>query len=423
MQPASKAASLLPEESSQAAFAYVIATVMVVGMAAAVIFNYVMAAYLHRAYPYSTFLYSPKDHFKDFYNVYRDARRFKPGVSDNMVYSPLLHLFTDGLTLVPATVAFVLVVSTFFASLLAVLWAWLTRPVHSSVARLQLVAVFALLSYPVLFVIDRGNLEMVVFVLLALFFWLHFGRGSRLAWLPLSLAIAAKYYWVTLLVVFLCDRKYRQALYAAVGAVAETLVSVLLLAWISGYSVVHVLHALVQTLHGHMESTDTLGFVQHGHSLWGVVTVIDRWTNGSLQLLDMRRIRELYMVLAVALFAVVARQLLRHRHEPWQQATVLVACALLLPFEDHDYTLIHLYLPLSLFMLTARRGRLAWACALVFAVCLVPWAYHDFTFTYWLFDVSSSALVYPAALLALIVLPLLIGPARAQPGAGPQDES
>ncbi len=176
---------------------------MVVGMAAAVIFNYVMAAYLHRAYPYTTFLYQPKDHFKDFYNVYRDARRFKPGVSDNMVYSPLLHLFTDGLTLVPATVAFVLVVSAFFVSLLAVLWGWLTRPVRSSVARLQLVAVFALLSYPVLFAIDRGNLEMVVFVLLALFFWLHYGRGSRLAWLPLSLAIAAKYYWVTLLVVLL----------------------------------------------------------------------------------------------------------------------------------------------------------------------------------------------------------------------------
>jgi hypothetical protein len=408
----------LREDGGQAAFAYVIATVMVVGMAAAVIFNYVMGVYLHRAYPYTTFLFKPEDHFRDFYNVYRDARRFKPGVSDNMVYSPVLHLFTDGLTLVPATVAFVLVVTSFLVSLLAVLWSWLTRPVRSTVARLQLVAVFALLSYPVLFAVDRGNLEMVVFVLLALFFWLHYGRRSRLAWLPLSLAIAAKYYWATLLVVFLCDRSYRQALYAAVAAVAETLVSVLLLSWISGYSVVRVLHALVQTLNGHVEGTNTLFFAQHGHSLWGVVTVFDRWTNGSLQMMNMQRVRELYMLLSLAVFAAVARQLLRHRHDPWQVATVLVACALLLPFEDHDYTLIHLYLPLSLFMLTVRRGRLPWACALAFAVCLIPWAYHDFTFRRWLWDVSTSVLVYPAALVALIVLPLLVGPAPAQAGAG-----
>ena len=273
-----------------------------------------------------------------------------------------------------------------------------------------------------LFVIDRGNLEMFVFVLLALFFWLHFGRGSHWAWLPLSLAIAAKYYWVTLLVVFLCDRAYRQALFAALAAVAETFVSVLVLALMSGYGVVHVLHALGQTLHGHVESTNTLLSVQHGHSLWGVVILVDRWTNGSLQLMNMQRVRELYLVLAVAAFGVVARQLLKHRYEPWQQATVLVACALVLPFEDHDYTLIHLYLPLSLFVLTARRGRLSWACALLFAVCLVPWAYRDFTFLWWQYDVSTSALVYPAALLGLIVLTLLIRPARAQPGPGARDE-
>jgi hypothetical protein len=417
VQPASEVPSL-PKDGDQAGFAYVIATVMVVGMAAAVVFHYVMGAYLGRAYPFTTFLFKPEDHFRDFYNVYTDVQRFKPGVSDNMVYSPLLHLFTRGLTLLPATVALVLVVSTFLASLVTLLWGWLARPVRPTVARLHLVAVFALLSYPVLFVLDRGNLEMVVFVLLALFFWLYFGRGSRLAWLPLSLAIAAKYYWATLLVVFLCDRHYRQALYAALAAVAETLASVLLLALISGYGVLHVLHALVQTLHGHVEGTNTLFAVQHAHSLWGVVILIDRWTNGSLQMVDMRGMRELYVVCALAVFAVVVRQLLRSHHEPWQQATVLVACALLLPFENHDYTLIHLYLPMSLFIVSAQRGRVAWVCASAFALCLVPCDYRDFTFLHWLYDVSTSTLVYPAALLGLIVLPLLVRPAPALGGAG-----
>jgi hypothetical protein len=85
---------------------------------------------------------------------------------------------------------------------------------------------------------------------------------------------------------------------------------------------------------------------------------------------------------------------------------VLVVCALLLPMENHDYTLIHLFLPLALFVLAAGCGRRWWLVALLFAVPLVPADYVYFSFQGFVYDVSTSVLVYPAALLALLVAAL-----------------
>ncbi len=95
---------------------------------------------------------------------------------------------------------FVCVVAVFLVTLVLVLWKWTTAPVTNVWVRALCVVVLTCLAYPVIFTIDRGNLEMVVFVFLAAFFALYFRRRSAWAFLPLGLAIGFKYYWVMLLV-------------------------------------------------------------------------------------------------------------------------------------------------------------------------------------------------------------------------------
>jgi len=221
----------------------------------------------------------------------------------------------------------------------------------------------------VLVAVDRGNLEMVVFVLLAAFFYLYYAAHSRWAWLPLALAIA----------------------------------------WSSGVGIGKVLSITGGTLRGHVEMDNTLFTVQHGHSLWGVVCVIDRWTGGDIQLwlLGRNNILRLYVVACLLAFLWICGRLLTHELADWQRATVLVVCALLLPMENHDYTLIHLFLPLALFVLAAGRVRRWWLVALLFVLLLVPMDYVYFSFqNYANSDVSTSVLVYPAALVGLLVVAL-----------------
>jgi hypothetical protein len=181
---------------------------------------------------------------------------------------------------------------------------------------------------------------------------------------------------------------------------------VLAIAWSSGLGIGKVLSITGSTLRGHLEMSNTLFAVRHGHSLWGVVMVIDRWTGDHLWLHGADNIRRLYVAACLLAFAWICWRLLTHEHADWQRATVLVVCALLLPMENHDYTLIHLYLPLALFVLAAGRVRRWWLVALLFALPLVPTDYVYFSFQHFLYDVSTSVLIYPAALVALLVVAL-----------------
>ncbi len=379
------------------------------GTFASVVWHYVNAQYWLKSYPSSTFLFKPRYRLGDFFEVYRNARHFGAAGQENLVYSPVFHVFTKVMTVFPDKLALGLVVTAFLATLAAIAWNWLTPDFGGPLARLPHTLVLTLFAYPVLVAVDRGNLEMVVFVLLAAFFYLYYAAHSRWAWLPLALAIAAKYYWATLLVLPLCDKHYRQLVYSVAGAIASTLLSVLAIAWSSGVGIGKVLSITGGTLRGHVEMDNTLFTVQHGHSLWGVVCVIDRWTGGDIQLwlLGRNNILRLYVVACLLAFLWICGRLLTHELADWQRATVLVVCALLLPMENHDYTLIHLFLPLALFVLAAGRVRRWWLVALLFVLLLVPMDYVYFSFqNYANSDVSTSVLVYPAALVGLLVVAL-----------------
>ncbi len=388
--------------------------IVLCGTMASIVFHYVMAAYVHARYPYTTFLFSPKDRFMDFFNVYRHAQEFRPGVSENMVYSPLMHLVMSAATLVPSWVAFGLLVGAFLVVLVLLLWRWTTATLRADpLVRALHVAILTLLAYPALFVIDRGNLEMLVFILLAAFFWLYYARRSPWAWLPLGLAIAAKYYWVALLVLLLLDREWRQACWCVVTTVVSSATAALAVSLVSGYSLVRVATSWVATLGGHVDSTGILGLASHNHSLWSWVICFTRWTDYAYTWLPDRRI---YLLAALVVVLLVVRRLMRGDLADWQKATALTACALVLPYESMDYTLIHVLLPLSLFVAATRTGVRNAAVACLFGILLVPLDYHYLRFWGAVSWVSVSSLAYPLALLSLIVLVL-----KKQPGGDSAD--
>jgi hypothetical protein len=187
------------------------------GTFASIVWHYINAQYWMKGYPSSTFLVVPRWRISDFFDVYRDAQSLGSAGQQNLAYSPVLHLFTKAITALPLKLALGLIVAAFLSTLAAVVWTRLTPDLGTALERLPHALVLTFFAYPVLFAVDRGNLEMVVFVLLAAFFYLYFAVHSRWAWLPLALAIAAKYYWATLLVLPLLDKQYRQTVYADAG--------------------------------------------------------------------------------------------------------------------------------------------------------------------------------------------------------------
>jgi hypothetical protein len=402
---------------------YAIGLVVLIGMAAALVYHGVQAVYLHRGYPLNTFLFLPRDRFGDFFNDYRYAQHFSP-TKDMVAYSAPVMALLKTATIVPATAAFVVLVLTFLSTLGIMLWAYATPGLDSPLARIHYTLLLGLFTYPVLFIVDRGNLDMVVFIALAAFFYAYLVRHSRWSWIFLAFAISAKYYPATLAVLFLCDKRYRQFLFTFLGAAALTLGSAAILSITSGRSTIQVLVAVGRQLVRHDVYARTIASVQHGHGYWGILS----WIVGSagvkvhkmgMKLPGIEGWSRPYLFVALVLFVLLTIYTVRYEKCRWKQVALLVAAFLLLPYESHDYTLVFLYFPLILLLHDTRGRRLDLVYGLLLAVPLVPTGYVVFGHT----DVTISIFVYPVALTALVALIVAEGLVQPAAPALPPDPS
>jgi hypothetical protein len=163
----------------------ILSLLVLVGFACAAGYHYVQGTYLGQPYPQNTFLFDPAEHGGDFADVLRDGHTLNPYLEYSSAQFPLLALVGFVLSLLPkyADIAFLVVVTAFF---LLFSTASLRLATRSSTA--THVIVIALLSYPFLFAVDRGNFELLVFILLLAF--LHFFARGRYGWSALYLGLA-----------------------------------------------------------------------------------------------------------------------------------------------------------------------------------------------------------------------------------------
>jgi hypothetical protein len=261
--------------------------------------------------------------------------------------------------------------------------------------------ILVVMSYPVLFALDRTNLEILLFVFIAGFFYFLYVRESVwLAALFLAAAIAFKAYPATLLVLLVAERRFKACALAVAFALALTAVGTAAMAVLGHFS----LSALWEmNSHGKALYQQTMviqgGGVQHGHSLWVLVELpsylavrpITHWQT------------TLYEAAAALIFILLSVHVVFRETERWKRVLLVMVPALLLPFVSADYTLIQLYFPLVFFLNTRRVSRWDVEYVILFAVLLIPVDYYYSAIPRG--DVVSiSIVVYPVAMLALVLL-------------------
>ena len=97
---------------------------------------------------------------------------------------------------------------------------WMVDALPSRLTKIQCGFILVALSYPVLFAVDRGNLELLVFVCLGGFFYNLYVRGSwRVAAIFLGAAIALETSTRRrFFVLLLAERRYRTAVLSVLVA-------------------------------------------------------------------------------------------------------------------------------------------------------------------------------------------------------------
>jgi hypothetical protein len=269
------------------------------------------------------------------------------------------------------------------------------------------IATSLLFSFPFLFLIQRGNIELIVWSVIAIGILAYFRGALYLAAVLFGIAASVKLYPVLLLGLFLSRRKIAYGPFLA--GLASCAVVTLFALWFSGPSLGYAAHGFAAGVAGFQGGyVKQIRFTEIGfdHSLFSPIKLLAIGHNVSPASLT----RPYYLIAGLLMAAVF---FLRVRTLPsLNQLVFLVTAMILFPPVSYEYTFVHLYLPLLLLLATfvGYRGESATSAssvALGALVCmlilLLP------------VDLLGKAPVFFAGQLQVVPLLFLLGFAVAAP--------
>ena len=373
----------------------IIKAITLVGFTVSVFYHYVLSNYSGLGYyPYNTFLFNPADMFNDFINIYWATVDLNPYAAPVSVYFPFTFVVVYLFTLLNSSY---LALCAFTFIFLAFLMPYVYRAIPSAGKFGKAIDAFVLvfMSYPVLFNLDRGNLESLVFIFLALFLYYYQKKEDLKSVFFLSLAISMKLYPAVFIVLFLADKKYRNVIYAGIFVTVITILSAFMLEG----GVVNSFLGLKNNLElFRLEYLVTNRGLQHNASLYGVVKIL------KLPVLSY------YSVLALIFFSLIAAYVMLKEDIFWKRVALLVFSMILLPQVSYDYKLIHLFIPLLMFLNHAKPSGSDTVYALLWGLLLIPKDYFIISG-----DISIAVLINP--LIMVMIIGTILLDRRAQKAA------
>ncbi len=376
----------------------ILSVVIWVGLFAAIIFHYIAESILHRGYQWSTFLFDPSDRFMDFYNTY-DAfteHRF------NISIFPTVPLFLFLFSVFQRNSAFLVFLTIFICYFLWRCWQ------HISISRLtkgqniQNTGIIALMSYPFIFTLDRGNMEAYMFVFVSLFVFLFQKRKFIWASFFLALAVGMKLFPAIFIVLYLKEKRYKEL---------GIFFSFILLLGLSLFLAKDLNATIARSkwffdfyINGYIIGDSGFPF---GHSLFALVKayyyttalamgqpMTEYFVKNSGYILNNYSIFTFVTYAAVAFFIYRSRKLTY-----WRQVCILTILFCLLPNVSGDYKLLHLITPLLLYINTYEKSRYEQTFIYLFGLLLIPKAYYVFPI-----GVSTAVILTPVIMLIFLYL-------------------
>jgi hypothetical protein len=391
-----------------------LAIVISAGFVAAVYFHYWLTAYGGASYPQSTYLFRPDDKmpsatmqvfwkdvsvrhcFGDLYAPYLQTLRRAPYASDGIFpsnYLPFTHAILLPFTLLPYELLLPHYLVGFAAGVVALcLWASRELPWRD---RIAFAVPAALMSYPPQILMDRGNLEGVVFAFTALFYITYLQNNTYKAACFLAAAIAMKGYPVAYSLIFVLNAQWRQFLLCGLLSIGLTLASAALFTG----GMTNTLMAAYESILRYGATIASDDGVQHSCSLYGLFSIVGRFVGAIPPLAAaascaMTEYKWIQAALSVGILAACVALPLRL----WEILSLLTFSFLLLPLSSPDYRLIHLFLPIVAFIRCPKADHQSLKIAAVAGVLIIPKAYVYLSNT-----ITIACVINPLIMLAAMV--------------------
>ncbi len=380
--------------------------------------NYIIGNYLNLGYPYNTFFFAPESKFLDFYLPYKIADNPYLHLTDHTemttnpfvvpeitpgkyweinqsgpVYFPFAYWLILPFRLFSIETSFILYLLISIGAFLYICY----REIYG-IAGLSAVLVFGILSYPMLFLLNRGNFEFFIFVFLYLFF-LFYERKPWLSTLFLAFAIASKLFPIGYVLILIGDKKYRLT-FVTLGIAA--------LLNLAGYALYP--GGLIANIGAHLQNLriSSIFYAMNGRNIAfnnsfsaGIQYLILLFSKGSVDKSIGLGVASANTILDFILISLIAGTTLFIKTKLWKKAAIITCGILLLPPSSPDYRLILLYVPFFMWLKTTKVSGYNKAYAALFGLLFIPKSYlHIAAYP----ETSISTLLNPLAMIIMVTI-------------------
>jgi hypothetical protein len=370
-----------------------ISTIILIGFAIAVFYHYIMGAYLNQKLPVTTFLFLPQDRFNDFFNMVSFIKDLNPYNHPKIyvfgIYYPLGELFFFPFTFFSKKI----ISLSIYLFIFIVLWIAFTIKNFSQRDKIDNwrdLFTITFLTYPLIFTIDRANVELYIFLLLCgfVFFYRSLEKNQLIfSIVCLSLAIAMKPFPALFLVLLAKEKRWKHIFYVITIAV---LISILSLLCFEGN--------IWDNLQG-LRRNQAL-FVQdyvigaggwpHSISLFGLIKVVIAFVIKLLSNLGWITSPDLqstfknwvtfflrpYSILSLAIVVLVIFNILKKENLSWKNMALIVFLMNIISPASADYRLLNLFIPLAFFVNEQKVSKYDRYYTVMFGVLMIPKSYY-----------------------------------------------
>ncbi|MBT3811770.1 MAG: DUF2029 domain-containing protein [Candidatus Marinimicrobia bacterium] len=319
------------------------ATIVGIGGMAWYIFYYVFSALHVHTYFSPTGLpmtiHYPANIFADFFRNFDLQSRMGLGSTSNYFpFSAIVFGFSGwlGRGSPYSAVAF----SVGLGSTILIWLTWLHFRTSLKTAALLCAFVVSMMSYPMLFTLHTGNIEIWVFIFLCLFFVTYQAGKPVLSTVFLAASIAMKLYPAIFIILFVIDKRYRLVLYTLAWVVVLTLFPFLI--WPIAPDLYLQSLSIGMSFYKDVMIESYSG-VYFGHSIVNFLRAL--WPN-----LQPASLYPAYYVFAgitlilMTIYATFMEKVL------WKKIAVLVIALCLLPPTSTEYKLLYFFIPFFFFV-------------------------------------------------------------------------
>lgn len=346
-----------------------LALIVLIGFFFSVLFHYVVGFYLDLKPSYATFLFNPDQAFSDFYDIMFILRSREPyALASRISYVPFGCLSLLPFSLFPYKLQnlilyFVVALSFLFSAN----YKYFSCENCSKYVNFQNIFILTMLPYPVLCLLDRGNTDMLVLMMIFLFAFYFQKEQSLKSAVFLGIANAMKPYFLLFSILFLFQKRYKEFFLSLFMTGFLTLVSL----FVFKGSISEQLSVLFDNLKifNSLVIAGPLGLPGNS-SLFGSFKVLYYFVTNQLCLTN-RIVQHLYTIISFTLMILTTFCVYKD-NVFWRQITLLTLFVLVSSAITFDYKLVLLFVPIWFFVETKEKTRFDKFYIACFGLLFIP---------------------------------------------------